>query len=469
MTTQIATFVYVLGIIGLFWLNWERKARTSIALWISFLWLAIAGSRPVSQWLESGPSFDSPEQVLDGSPMDRAVFVVLLVLGLLVLVRRRQQVRQLLWSNLPILSFFLYCAISVCWSEFPEVALKRWIKASGDLVLVLVVLTEVDSYAAVKRLLSRTAFILIPLSILFIKYYPNLGRSYNKWTWMPSFGGVTTSKNTLGMICMLMGLGSLWRFLSECRRRKCADRNRKLIAHGVLLATVLWLFTIADSMTSLSCFVLAGGLMAAMNFSRFARKPAMVHLLVAVVVLISFATLFLGIGSGFVQSTMARDTTTLTGRTDIWKIALSMTGNPVVGTGFESFWLGKRLEKMWEYNREINQAHNGYLEVYLNLGWIGVTLLAWMLAASYGRVVRGVRQHPEGSLWLAYFVVMVIYNFTEASFKMMSPIWILFLLATVAVSRTPGSLARRPERSRIDQAQAPVALEPTADQPLSVS
>src|ERR1035441_3864756 len=148
----------------------------------------------------------------------------------------------------------------------------------------------------------------------------------------------------------------------------------------------------------------------------------MVHLLVAVVVLISFATLFLGIGSGFVQSTMARDTTTLTGRTDIWKIALSMTGNPVVGTGFESFWLGKRLEKMWEYNREINQAHNGYLEVYLNLGWIGVTLLAWMLAASYGRVVRGVRQHPEGSLWLAYFVVMVIYNFTEASFKMMSPI-----------------------------------------------
>lgn len=468
MTTQIATFVYVLGIIGLFWLDRDRKARTSIALWIPFLWLAIAGSRPVSQWLESGPSFDSPNQILDGSPVDRAVLTLLLIAGLIVLARRAQQVGQFLWCNLPILSFFLYCAASVCWSEFPEVALKRWIKALGDLVMVLIVLTDADSYAAVKRLLSRAAFILIPFSILFIKYYPNLGRAYSKWTWTPFFSGVTTNKNTLGMICMLLGLGSLWRFLAAYRSRKSTARNRQLLAHGALLAMVLWLFAIANSMTSLSCFLLAGGLIAAMNLSGLARRPAVVHLLVVGVVLISFSTLFLGVGSSFVQDAMARDTATLTGRTDIWKIALSMTGNPVVGTGFESFWLGKRLEKMWEYNRDINQAHNGYLEVYLNLGWIGVILLSWMLVASYRRVARAVRQHQEGSLWLAYFVVTVIYNLTEASFKMMSPIWILFLLAMVAVSRTRVSVSKGPGLPRVDQAHPPVPLEAEVDHLLSV-
>jgi exopolysaccharide production protein ExoQ len=468
MTAQLATFAYVLLIAGLFWLDWDRKARTSIALWIPFLWLAIAGSRPVSQWLESGPSFDSPDQVLDGSPVDRTVFIVLLVLGLIVLSRRPKQVGRFLTSNLPIVLFFVYCAVSVFWSEFPEVALKRWVKALGDVVMVLIVVTETDSYAAVKRLLSRTAFVLIPASILFIKYYPNIGRSYSKWTWAPFFGGVTTNKNTLGMICMLLGLASLWRFLAAYRSQKGTSRNRQLVAHAILLAMVCWLFAIANSMTSLSCFLLGGSLIAAMNLSRLARKPIVVHCLVAAVILISFSTLFLGVGSGMVQDTMARDTTTLTGRTDIWKIALNMAGSPIIGTGFESFWLGKRLEKMWEFNRDINQAHNGYLEVYLNLGWVGVILLSWMLVGGYRKVVRAVRRHSEGSLWLAYFAVTVIYNLTEASFKMQSPIWILFLLAVIAASRTKALPPKSSSGRRPEESAAPDQLEPNVDHVLSV-
>jgi exopolysaccharide production protein ExoQ len=467
MSSQIATFVCVLGIIGLIWLDWDRKARTSKALWIPVLWLAIAGSRPISQWLESGPSFDSPDQILDGSPVDRAVLTLLLILGVIVLARRIHQVAELLRSNLPLLSFFIFCAVSVFWSEFSDVALKRWVKAVGDLVMVLIVLTDVDYHSAVKRLLSWTGFILVPVSILFIKYYPNLGRAYNRWTWTPSFGGVTTGKNTLGMICMLLGLGSLWRFLVAYRSPSGRGRNRQLITHGTVLLMVLWLFGTANSITSLSCFVLVASLMAVTNLSRLARRHWVVHLLVAGIVLGSFSTLFLDVGSSFVEDTMARDPATLTGRTDIWKIALSMAGNPVVGTGFESFWLGKRLQRMWGYNRDINQAHNGYLEIYLNLGWIGVILLSWMLVTGYRKVIRAIRWHQEGSLWLAYFVVAVVYNFTEAAFKMMSPIWILFLLAMVAASRTRVSVGGRGP-ARVDHALPSIPLPPEVNRALSV-
>ena len=80
--------------------------------------------------------------------------------------------------------------------------------------------------------------------------------------------------------------------------------------------------------------------------------------------------------------------TRLTGRTDLWKQCLAIAGNPLVGTGFESFWLGWRIQRIWDENVGIrlNEAHNGYLELYLQLGWCGVALLAVGLARGYPKL-----------------------------------------------------------------------------------
>jgi O-antigen ligase len=127
--------------------------------------------------------------------------------------------------------------------------------------------------------------------------------------------------------------------------------------------------------------------------------------------------------------------TTLTGRTALWDELLRMTVDPWFGAGFESFWLGERAEKIWRIHWwHPNQAHNGYLEVYLNLGWTGVALLGFLMVWGYRNVVGSLRRSPElGRLRLAFFVVAVIYNLTEAAFKVMNPIWIIFLLAVTAV------------------------------------
>ncbi len=75
---------------------------------------------------------------------------------------------------------------------------------------------------------------------------------------------------------------------------------------------------------------------------------------------------------------------TLTDRTKIWAFLLSMHTNPLLGTGYESFWLGPRLQWFWQTAGlgALNEAHNGYLEVYLNLGIIGLFLLCGFLIAS---------------------------------------------------------------------------------------
>lgn len=434
MSTALATFVFVAIILGLFVLNRDRDGETSFGLWIPVIWLWIIGSRNASLWLALGPTIDTPDQFQEGSPVDRAVFTVLLVAGLIVLSARGRRVISVLRANGPIVIFFLYCGFSVLWSDYPEVSFKRWIKAIGDLVMVLIVLTDSKPEVAFKRLLTRATFILIPLSVLFIKYYPALGRSYNQWTYLPSYGGVTTNKNTLGLICMLFGLGSVWRFQIAYRDKNDAKRIQHLIAHGIILGMIFWLFWIANSATALSCFVLASGLILATGLRAIERKPGIMHFLVFTMIAVPVFSLFVSAGSGLLQ-TIGRDSS-LTGRTDIWKLAFSMAGNPIFGTGFEGFWMGKRLEAMWRIDRNVSQAHNGYIEIYLNLGFVGLILLGAVIAKGYRNVFSEFRQNPRiYDVRLAFFATALVYNLTEAMFRMLSPVWVFFLLAALVVPK----------------------------------
>jgi len=434
MPPLLATVVFALGILGLFILDRDPKARTSKALWIPVIWLLINGSRPVSQWLQLTPTMDSPDSILEGSPLDAQVYAILVAAGLIVMVTRGRQVGTFLRANGPILVFFLYCAISVLWSEYSFVAFKRWTKAVGDLIMVLIVLTDPDRSAAIKRFLKRTSFLLFPISVLLIKYYPELGRAYDRWEGMRLNTGVTTNKNLLGVICLVLGLGVLWRFLQVYLRRESTPRWKPLIAQGVVLALVLWLLWAANSMTSLACFVLAGSLIVVTNCSALARQRSVIHLLVLVMLFAPLSALFLG-ASGALEA-MGRDPT-LTGRTEIWSLLLPMAENPLFGAGYESFWLGKRLETIWDmniYHFRLNEAHNGYIEVFLNLGWVGIVLLALLMVSGYRDIVNSLQRDSDAaSLRLAYLVAAAIYSFTEAGFRMMSPVQIAFLFAVIVV------------------------------------
>lgn len=428
-------------IAGLFWLARGKSSETSAALWIPFIWLGLAASRSAAQWLNLGAPIDASDLQLEGSPVDRIVYSVLLAGGLIVLISRAGKARKLLWANAPIVIFFLYCAVSLFWSDFPDVAFKRWMKGIGDLLMVLVVWTESDPTAAVRLLLKRLSYLLIPVSVLLIKYYPEYGRTYGRWLGEVHYTGVTTNKNTLGAICMLFGLATLWQLLAFYRNREQVGRIRMLVANTVILAIVLWLLSIAGSMTSWACFVMGGTLVVAPNLRFVARRRHILHFIVTAMLLTSSTILFLGVSPNTL-SAMGRDPT-LTTRTEMWPLLLSLCKNPIGGMGFGSFWLGPRLAQIWRvWEWKPNEAHNGYLEIYLNLGWIGVVLLGIVLVTGYRNVFIVCRRNRAlGSLLLAYFVVGIAYNFTEAAFfQMLHPVWILLLLA---MSSHAGRIAPR--------------------------
>lgn len=441
MPPPIAAAICTIGILGLYWLDRDAKARTSFALWIPVIWLSIACSRPPATWLGLAP-VDSPEQVMEGSPLDRLAFTVLLMAGIIVLISRGKRVGTLLKANGPVLLFFFYCAVSLLWSDYPDVAFKRWIKALGDLVMILIVFSDREPLSAVKRFLARPAYVLIPLSILFIKYYPALGTNYGPWGGPKMNTGVTENKNHLGAICLCLGLGALWRFLVAYEDRENDSRIRVLVAQSVILAMVIWLLYIANSMTSTSCFLMASVLILVIGLRFLVRKPAIISLLILTMISFSLSVVFFG-ASPEALASMGRDPT-VTGRTEVWGWLFSLVRNSLIGTGFESFWLGPRLEKLWSiYWWHPNEAHNGYIEIYINLGWIGIVLLAIFLTAGYRKLMYAYLGNlPLANLGLAYFLVGLVYNFTEAAFfRMLAPVWIFVLFAIVGIP-----CVSRPER-----------------------
>lgn len=432
MPPSIAALLFGAGIVGLNYLDRDRESRTSPAIWLAVIWVFIGASRMISQWLQPGSVLLTSEQVLEGSPLDRAILSALEAAALLVLAFRWRRTSRLLAEHRVVLLFFIYCVVSVVWSDFPLVAFKRWTKALGNFSMVLLILTDLHPIAAMKRLFARAGFLLVPISVLVIKYFPQYGRGYLHFSWEVFYSGASLDKNGLGALCLVCGLGSLWQFTEAYSDKQIPNRRGHLAAHGTILVTVVWLLYLAHSSTASSCLVLGS---AAYLLTKRSGKVKTVHAFTAVLLIAGvFCTVFPDAYDSLVRSLgRAPD---LTGRADIWRYALSIHINPLLGTGFETFWLGPRADYISsKFIFRVNQAHNGYLETYLNLGWIGVTLLAAQLMVGYRNIVRGVRQRvPSAAFLFALLLIATAYNMTEAAFKVMHPVWIAFLFAVTGAA-----------------------------------
>jgi O-antigen ligase len=404
-----------------------------MALLIPMIWLFIAGSRPVSLWFNSGMS-DSTNIYLEGSPFDRNIFTALILAALIVLASRGRKVGMLLRANAPLVLFLCYCGLSIFWSDFPDAGFKRWIRVLGDTVMVMVVLTDPVPAAAIKEFLGKVGFILIPLSVAFDFWRSLSGREYHF--------GLTTNKNMFGAISMILGLAAVWQVVTIWQSEETKGRFRRLMIPGAIALMSVWCIWTANSTTSTGCFALGTMLIVLLKVSSLARKPAVLHCIIAGVVFLAVYAVILNPDVGVVSS-LGKDPT-LTGRTDVWKAVIALNPSPWFGAGFESFWLGPRLTTLWSIFVWLpNEAHNGYIEVYLNLGWAGLIMLGLVILTGYRRVINGLRiDRSSGILMLTYFVVAIVYNLTEAGFRIFNPVWILFLLSATVVLKAQGGPAK---------------------------
>lgn len=412
------------------WVDVRRKPTVSTGLWIPLIWLLIIGSKPVSLWLNpSEGGVAVAEGMSDGSPLDRAIYSILLFLGCFILARRKIAWSVIFTSNRLVVLLLVYIALSVLWTSDPYVAFKRYIKLVGMLVMLLIVVTEEEPLEALRTVLRRWSYVLIPISLMLIKYYPHLAVAYWPWSGEQMLVGVAETKNMFGQLLLFAGLSLVWTMATRLRKGDGPTSAMPLIIDGFVLVLTMDLLRRADSATSLVCFVLGVFVLYTVRMS-FVRRRVGLWIVTAGIV-VAATQLSVDVFE-WLTTTLGRDPT-LTNRTEIWRDLLALRESALVGAGFEGFWTPERWATIAQtYN--INSAHNGYLEVFLSLGVIGLSLWTILIVIAYRRCrLLLERDFLYGRFALSLFFVVVIYNITESGFRGLSLVLFFFLIVAVDV------------------------------------
>lgn len=406
----------------------RRRSSGSAALWIPTFLLLILGSRPVSLWLSGGSVWGAMGNEAERSPLDQIFLFFVLASSFVIATLRHVKWGKFFASNIPLMMLYGFFAISILWSGDPFGSTKRLFKDLGMLFVIAVIFSEKNPLEAVRTIYVRCASVLFPLSVVFIRWFPNMARSFTM-EGEPTYTGVTTQKNTLGEIVLVFSLFLIWDYLETRPARWQWSRfpwDRLL-----LLGMGLWLLHMCQSKTSLLCLLIGtalivrGGWLASKMVSRIVLLGAL-----SLPYLLFFAQRFNSVIAPIVEG-MGRNMT-FTGRTDIWQHITSTTVNPLIGAGYWNFWGGRGgFEISRAMETIVPNAHCGYLDIYLDGGIIGLVLLFFLLVAYGRRLMKNLNADRFQRVRFAMLIVMIVYNLSESMYARLSPIWFTTLLVLV--------------------------------------
>ena len=260
--------------------------------------------------------------------------------------------------------------------------------------------------------------------------------------------GLTFNKNTFGW-CMALAVAvlALVRF-----------RHFRWSRYLFFLAAAVLLLLSRSATSVVGCFLMVS----IIPLWRVVRAGAKTRRLVYALVLAAIGTgiYLIWAEQELVFSILGRDST-FTGRTDLWALVLSaIAKHPIAGYGYGAFWSGTNNEVL---NIDIASkwlpmgAHNGYLELCLAFGGLGLPLLFYLLWCSFQTATDYVKS-SEGwfAVWpMTYLLLFVFHNFFESHLLETRSLEFL-LFATITTS-----LAMARSRTELHPAHAgPYSLVP---------
>lgn len=440
MLPEFALQLCIVFIAVLLVIDVRQTNQMSGAIWLPTIWMMYCGSRPLAYWFDPESINNASKDATEGSPIDRAFLSILIGVGVVILCRKKIEWARILKNNLWVVTLFSYMGLSVVWSDLPEVSFKRWIRTTGDLIMVLLVVTEVSPVEAIKAIIRRSAYVLIPFSIVLIKYFRDIGVAYSEDGSTTMWIGVTTHKNVLGYVILVCAMYFAKNILVTWK-------SKKGVIDFLFLMMMLWLIVATSeskgSSTSLSALslglivLLAGHYWGVSNLMKL--RKIIFGIVLTICCLMALSQVLGGSFLEVVTSSMGRDVT-LTGRTEIWSAALSVgPGNPLFGRGYGSFWIGETANQVWDnltYHTHFLQSHNGYIDIYLELGALGLILLGGLIRSAWKNMRETLRSNIEYGMYrTAFLLAILLHNLTESSYGRPNHLlWFMFLLSCVYVT-----------------------------------
>ena len=372
--------------------------------------------------------------------------------GVFVLIRWKRILGTLgvIW---PLTLFVMLAPISAAWSIDPLLTLRRSVLLLA-MFFVAVYLGERYSIAQMANLLAKTFCLTIAATL--VLFAVAHGRVIDP-AHAPAWKGLFSSKNLLGFY---MTMAFIVLLLVRFKRHKWIRILFLFATFGLML--------ISRSMTSVAtgCITLAiAPFWLLMRSKLQIRIPALAASVAAIGG--SIAIFFNPLSALFLRL-LGKDAT-LTGRTEVWKaIAIAIQHRPLLGYGYECFWLGLRGESLkvivvsgWL----VPHAHNGYLELLLAFGFLGAAVFVFVIFRLIAIGIHYLREEKQPiGLWpLAFLTFMLLHNLGESD--LMTNTSTLTMLLFFALYT---SLALDARRARMP-VRLPVALPAAPARPLAVA
>ncbi len=272
--------------------------------------------------------------------------------------------------------------------------------------------------------------IILLLSVFYCLFIPSVGRPTGSWI------GVFTHKNALGP---MMSMSTIFLYLQSLR----VPKYRWLF----LSLAGLSVFTLQQANSGMAKVLLVV-LISLLGVIRFIRRlpPRLAFALMGFFLAMGVALMILITENAeyIIVEQLGKDLS-ISGRTYFWPLIVNaINKHPVFGYGYQGFWqpwrgidnpaLPIRSARLGNFIPE--HSHNGFLDMGLDIGWLGLAFFLISLGINiYYGVLNVIRnKEAESAMPLVIFTWLIITNVTETGMASISFIWILYVLMTARLT-----------------------------------
>jgi len=337
------------------------------------------------------------------------------------------------------LALFLLCFLSLAstaWSDVPSQSVLKGTSFLAGLFAVLVFVSRLSGAELLLGIFWGTT-ISLALSIAAAVMYPDIAQHDVVVANADAWRGIFPQKNVLGRGAMIVFCSGFTLLASASTRRW---------VYLAPMSAAGYLLVMSESSTSIvgcAAFAVAYPALALLMRTR-GYKAVILTVLLAMASVILLASLSYIVDS--VTSLFGKDLT-FTGRSFLWVNLLEdYLKQPFLGYGTGAYFSERRVSQFdLQLGWDADNAHNGLIELALELGAVGLGLFLltfWLVSSR----VRRVASHDSGLLQLFLFLVpvLVLQNLMEST--LMRPtniIWLAFVALALKAALDMRALRRK--------------------------
>lgn len=365
----------------------------------------------------------------EGDPAMQIVWTGVYMVTLLLLLLRWDSVATVAPRDKVLWALVGLAVLSVLWSTQPEFTIRRSFALVGT-TLFGVYLAARYSFKEQLRLLVVMFSIVTVLSLLVVAVLPTYGiAGTSEWR------GIYAHKNQMGRLMALSAIVCVMIFVGSARYRRLA---------GFVFVLSMGLMVMSKSRTSLVIFVVLMLIFPLARAFRWHHSLALPFFLTTLTAG-TIATLWLADNLESLLAAIGKDLT-LTGRTELWAVVFEMIKQKLwLGYSYGGFWRGydSSAEYVWELvGWNAPHSHSGFLDIWLDLGLVGLLLFVFGLLSAFKRAIQWLRSTTSvEDVWpLMYCTYILLFNMTEsAALNRNNIFWCLFVATVLSMGPTRGA------------------------------